>query len=249
MKIFYKISAKIITITLFFLIILFQGANSKTYISLPPEISFKETNYSNDYIKVDVKIPILTYRSNISVEKKINSKLEGDIISFKNQIENSAKTSYQESKNQDFDFIPYEALADFTVNYINDKIISISVTFYTYTGGAHGNTIKESYNFSLETGDKLSLNDLFLENSTYKTIIKDSIKSSIEENSDIYFDDAISVVDKLSNTQSYYLKDNSIVIYYGLYEIAPYSSGIREFEIPFSSLSSELNPKFNLINK
>ncbi|MCX7884141.1 MAG: RsiV family protein [Caloramator sp.] len=34
-----------------------------------------------------------------------------------------------------------------------------------------------------------------------------------------------------------------MVVYYGLYEIAPYSDGIQEFKIPFANLKDKL--KFN----
>lgn len=34
----------------------------------------------------------------------------------------------------------------------------------------------------------------------------------------------------------------SLVVYFGLYEIAPYASGIREFAIPLSQLRDVLSP-------
>lgn len=212
-----------------------------------PKVYPKNMKYSSDYINVDIKIPILSYKNNLNVEKRINTLLEGDIISFKNQVENLAKESFEESKSDNFKFIPYEAIEDYKVTFNNGKLLSVPITFYTYTGGAHGNTIKESYNFNLENGDRLTLKDIFLNNSNYKDTLKQFIKTSIEENPDIYFDYATDVVDNLDDSIPFYLTDNSLVIYYGSYDIAPYSSGIREFEIPLFSLSSKFNPKYNII--
>lgn len=220
---------------------------SKATTISPPKVSFKEMRYSSDYISVNIKIPMISYVDNLNVEKRINTLLEGEIISFKNQVETSSKEAYEESKKHNFDFIPYEASESYTVTYNNGKLLSIPIVFYTYTGGAHGNTIQEPYNFNLETGDKLTLKDIFKEGSNFKNIISEIIKSSIEENPDIYFDDAINTVNNLSDTQKFYITDDNLVIYYDLYEIAPYSSGIREFQVPLHSLSSELNTKFNLI--
>lgn len=212
-----------------------------------PRISSKNMKYSSDYINVDIKIPILSYKNNLNAEERINTLLEGDIISFKNQIENLAKESFKESKNDNFKFIPYETIEDYKVTFNNGKLLSLPITFYTYTGGAHGNTIKEAYNFNLENGDRLTLKDIFLNDSNYKDTLKQFIKTSIEENPDIYFDYALDVVDNLDDSISFYITDSSLVIYYGSYEIAPYSSGIREFEIPLFSLSSKLNPKYSLV--
>lgn len=244
-----KLHLKLFIIT-FLTILLFTNSlaiSSASTIASVPKISFKEMRYSNDYISVNLSIPMISYQENKNVEKRINTILNGDITSFKNQTETSAKEAYKESKKHNFHFLPYEALETYKVTYNNGKLLSIPVVFYTYTGGAHGNTLQEPYNFDLETGEKLTLKDIFKEGSNYKDILKDVIKSSIEENPDIYFDDAINTVDKLSDNQHFYITNDNLVIFYDLYELAPYSSGIREFSIPLSSLSSELSAKYNLL--
>ena len=44
-----------------------------------------------------------------------------------------------------------------------------------------------------------------------------------------------------ANQQSYYyIKENKLVIYFSLYEIAPYASGIPEFEIPLSLFGEDI---------
>lgn len=213
----------------------------------PPKISYKNMKYSSNYTNVDIKIPLLSYKSNLNAEKRINSILEGDIISFKNQIENLAKEAFEESKNDNFKFVPYEAISDYKVGINNGKLLSLPITFYTYTGGAHGNIVKESYNFDLENGDKLNLNDIFIEQSNYKDSIKKFIKNSIKKEPNVYFDDALDVVDTLDNSSPFYITNDSLIIYYEPYKISPYSSGIREFKIPLSSLSSMLNSKYHIL--
>ncbi|TET09608.1 MAG: DUF3298 domain-containing protein [Candidatus Atribacteria bacterium] len=37
----------------------------------------------------------------------------------------------------------------------------------------------------------------------------------------------------MSEEQPFYLIEDGIVVYFGLYEIAPYASGIRYFKIPY----------------
>ena len=235
-----KIFLKLFILSLFLFIPTLVKANTS-----PINISFNELKYSNEYINVDIKTPIVNY-SNKEIGKKINSILKGDIISFKNQIEISAEESFKESKKHSFQFIPYEAIAIYETTFKNSKILSIPITFYTYTGGAHGNTIKEPYNFDLSTGNKIRLNNIFKENFDYKPLLKEYIKSTIEEDPDIFFDDAMSVIDKLDNNQKFYITNENLVVYYDLYEIAPYSSGIIEFKIPLAELKPYLNNYYQI---
>ncbi len=55
------------------------------------------------------------------------------------------------------------------------------VTYYQYTGGAHGLTTKVSYNYNLKTGNELKLKDLFKEGFDYKSIIDKKVKEDIEK--------------------------------------------------------------------
>ncbi|GAG64710.1 unnamed protein product [marine sediment metagenome] len=67
----------------------------------------------------------------------------------------------------------------------------------------------------------------------YLKIINQEIKRQIKLNPEAYFDDGV-VFQSISEEQPFYLIEDGMVIYFGLYEIAPYSSGIRYFKISFS---------------
>ena len=44
----------------------------------------------------------------------------------------------------------------------------------------------------------------------------------------------------IDKQQSFYIKDGHLVVYFGLYEIAPYVAGIQEFKLPLDSFGSNL---------
>ena len=44
----------------------------------------------------------------------------------------------------------------------------------------------------------------------------------------------------VNENQAYYLNRDGIIVYFQQYEIAPYSSGIREFKIPYGELKEGL---------
>ncbi len=126
--------------------------------------------------------------------------------------------------------MPYQLYARYKVTN-NSDVISFYIDYYQFSGGAHGVTTRMSYNIDNLTGNKIQLKDMFKDNYNYKDIINKEINRQISKDPDRYFsgkDGFNGIVDN----QNFYVKNNTIVIYFGLYEIAPYASGISEFIIP-----------------
>jgi hypothetical protein len=68
-----------------------------------------------------------------------------------------------------------------------------------------------------------------------KTYLLSQIDSQIKKNPDIYFENYKELIAKTFDRNHFYCTPDGIVIYYQQYDIAPYSSGIREFLIPYSN--------------
>lgn len=97
-------------------------------------------------------------------------------------------------------------------------------------------TYLNSYNYNLINGKKLELSDIFKENIDYKKIVNEYIYYVISQNPDIYFkgDDGFKGI---KENQSFYIDNDGIVVYFSLYEIAPYYVGIPKFKMKFSKFS------------
>ncbi|MCX7694596.1 MAG: DUF3298 and DUF4163 domain-containing protein [Caloramator sp.] len=214
-------------------------AKSKTTV----KINSKNVKYNNDLVEIDLNIPILSEVTDQNIENKINSTLEKDIINFKDEIEKIAKEDYDYcKKNKDIPYHKHSAVVNFDVKYNKNGILSIPISFYSYTGGAHGNTDLVAYNYNLVNGNEIKLKDIFKENFDYKSFLINEIIKKIKEDKDMmYFDDAVETIKKMDDNQRFYLANDGIVIYYGLYEIAPYAAGIQEFKIPYEILKDHLN--------
>ncbi|SKA93011.1 Protein of unknown function [Caloramator quimbayensis] len=235
----------ILTILLSFLFTI--GCSFQSSKALKPvKISDKSIKYSNEKMEVDLKIPVISELKDKNIEKKLNDKIEKYILSFKEEIEKMAEEDYKAHK--ETPEIPYNlhsAISQYTVKYNKNGILSIPTILYSYTGGAHGMTYKVSYNFNLNDGSEILLKDLFKENIDYKSLIINEIKKQMKENKDMmYFDDAFNTVSKLEDNHPFYIEDDGIVVYYGLYEIAPYAAGIQEFKIPFTTLKDKIKFDF-----
>mgnify|MGYP000852374480 FL=1 len=195
------------------------------------EMQIKE---SGSNIDLELVIPVVEGLANSDVQASINSTLENDIKSFQMYMLNMAGEEYNNNNEK------YVAKTSFKTNYKGENILSISVIFYQYTGGAHGIYDMVGYNFDLKKGTLIELNEL-LANESYKDIINEEIKRQISENEKNidYFEDE-SGFKSIASQQPYYIKDDKLVIFFSLYEIAPYASGIPEFEIPLSLFGEDI---------
>jgi len=111
-------------------------------------------------------------------------------------------------------------------------ILSILLIAMAEFGGAHPMTMAKSLTMDTTTGDIYTLNQLFKPG--YKEIINAEIRKQIKER-DIPLLDGFKGI---SDDQDYYVADHTLVIYYQLYELAPYAAGFPYFPIPLYQLSN-----------
>lgn len=201
-----------------------------------------QTITNNDkYINSVVNIPIVM-TSNKDIEKSINDRLREDIMDNYKKSQEEAKSYLGKYPENDTKFI---ANTDFEVKKNSDNILSILVMYYKYSGGAHGYYENVAYNIDMRNGKILSLKDLFKENTNYKEVINNEIRKQIEdkgkkdkENVGIY------QFTSIKDNQKFYIQDDNIVIYFELYEIAPYAAGIPEFLVNYNVISHILKYEY-----
>ena len=221
-------------------------------------IEEKTDNENNKFFKADIKYPYLKIKSNYNkkddtqtkIIQNINSTISNTVTTAKDKIEKDSeeyKKSYEADSNKDNTIkYQYEAIYNYKIAYNKNNILSIPLTMYEFTGGAHGLTSIKSFNYDLVKEKELKLEDLFKANSNYKEVINNHIKEEISKQPENYFQgqDGFS---SIKDNQDFYISDEGIVIYFSLYDIAPYSSGIPMFTITWDEIIDYLeNP--NIIN-
>lgn len=203
----------------------------------------RETEFFKYDIKYPILLPILNYYCtsyyNLNVINNINNTIYLDVKNLKDKVKSESKEYKKEyyqivlsESNKDYVKYQYELYIDYKLTYNKNNVISIPMNVYEFTGGAHGMTYLNSYNYNLINGKKLKLSDIFKENIDYKKIIDNYIKYVIKKNPDIYFQ-GNNGFKGIKEEQSFYIEDDGIVIYFDLYEIAPYYVGIPKFKIKY----------------
>ena len=143
---------------------------------------------------------------------------------------------YEYATANDFPVRTYEVLTVYTVTNNDKYILSLYFDRYEYTGGAHGMTTRSADTWNLRTGRRMDLADFFPGRKDYVNYIIANINSQIpkkeKEEDAYYFDDVDDLVKENFNEKNFYIVPEGVMIFYQLYEIAPYSSGIQTFLIP-----------------
>lgn len=154
---------------------------------------------------------------------------------YETELYREAAEQYEYSMVNQFPFHMFEAVSAYEVTNLENDVLSLYYDHYTYSGGAHGNTVRNSQTWNIEDGSRLGLYRFTGQPLRSYTEILENIRTQIEKQMEadesMYFDDYPTLIVEYFNPGSFYLTPDGIVIYYQQYEVAPYASGIPEFLI------------------
>ena len=146
----------------------------------------------------------------------------------------SVQAEYAQKDN--YPFFGYEFISAYTVTWNSGCMTSLYTDQYTYTGGAHGSTIRTSDTWDFSSGRQLHLDDISpltpAALTGLQTAIEQQIAERLKESPGAYFEDYPYLLRNYFNQSQFFLRPGQIVIYYQQYEIAPYATGVPEFSFP-----------------
>lgn len=136
--------------------------------------------------------------------------------------EGSLAELYEFSVENDFWFLPYDYKYNYEIHTDAKGIISFTEAVYRFWGGAHGGTVKTSYNFDVVNGRKLSLSDLL-----YGTEeeITSAFTQAFMEVKEEFFGDPSEIVPKEFPTAQYYVDAEGVTAYFQQYQVGSYAAG------------------------
>ncbi|WP_027340610.1 DUF3298 and DUF4163 domain-containing protein [Halonatronum saccharophilum] len=120
-----------------------------------------------------------------------------------------------------------EMVGNYEIKTNQRDILSLTLTNYAFAGGAHGNTIVRGLTFDLKTGDLYTLADLFQVGSPYREVLSEEVRQQIEVREIPLIED----FELIRANQDFYIGDKALVLFFQLYQLAPYVYGILDFPI------------------
>lgn len=152
---------------------------------------------------------------------------------------------------QDGIFTPYEFESSFKVTRNDGKVFSVVRYLYQNTGGVHPNVVVKAESFDAnelsliipEDVFSVSLSDAFETLSPF--ILAQMDERSAEAGAeDIYYPHARMDLLELWENRDFYFADDSLVLVWQTYSLAPYAAGTQEFSIPLADISSIIDPRW-----
>ncbi|CAH1058696.1 PdaC/SigV domain-containing protein [Paenibacillus pseudetheri] len=131
---------------------------------------------------------------------------------------------------------------DYVVTYNQNGVISLVMSQYSDTGGAHGMTNREAFTFSLKDGKRLLLGDLFGANPNYKQLLNAKLNKLVKAE-----ESYLGGFNGLNTEKYFYLKDDQVVLFFQLYEYTAYAAGFPEYTFTFKELLPEGGSPFAAI--
>lgn len=226
-----------------------QDENNKTDDAPKDEIKIKDhaifqtkVNKANTKFLVEMHFPTIENYNNNEIFDKINN----SITELENSLINNANEFFS-----DFEEDPNEYPTDLSYNLTynialqNNNYISFQFVLYEYFGGTHPDTEPLARTYDLNTGEEITLDKVFnISEEEYKDLI---VKYVIEQSKERFKDDD-SVVESINEEilkcniypNSFYIKDNNLVIFYYSYDFLCYAIGNQEFNIPLDEIKDKL---------
>ncbi len=183
--------------------------------------------YRSPELEIDVSLPQLNGAVDSAWQQQFNRKLFDFAEDFAAELKDIARKSRQAG----FEFYaPFQGILRYELKLNKGGLLSLVIDAYTYTGGAHGMTTRDYINLDLTTGERVQFLDLFASEAELVRAAE-VINAKVTAEPEWFFIQEFAA-DAFPADQGFYLEPHRAVICFGLYEIAPYVSGIQEFEVP-----------------
>jgi hypothetical protein len=195
--------------------------NNLVEINIPNAIG---TDLISTNINSEISKVVITELHVGETDSSTAKSIEESITLF-NEEYNAFNTDFPDST------APWEVQIDGELLFQSYEIISIAITSYMNTGGAHGITNISFINFDAATGKRISNDKLFENEAAFKDAAQPYFEAALKED-DIIFDP-----DNFKLPANIGYNEEGIIFLYNTYEIASYSTGIIDFTIPIDKVS------------
>lgn len=211
-------------------------------IELENNVIERQMYYKNTMIlHYKINYPQLRLRWPAEAAGRINRFYRTKALTFKRYCETElyymAVKEYKYSVANGFPIRPYEADLAYTVTFDRDCYLSLYFDQYQFTGGAHGSTVRTSQTWNFPAGRRIALRQMFSPPVRYREFILKTVQSQIaqeiQNGNNIYFENYEQLTRETFRSENFYLTDQGLAVYFQQYDIAPYSSGIPVFIIPY----------------
>lgn len=222
----------------FLLIALTLSACNESATSAEPiavAIESGETRQSGSHLDIAVTTPVL---SGFPGAQELNARIRTSLDAAVREVEDAANELAATGSD---DRIATLSGSFDCACFPEDDLYSLWITREDYRGGAHGSHRIESYTFSAVTGAVYTFEELFTPDSGGPAAVEAALLAAV--GGPDFFPDAVETVEACGRNYAFLINGDQIVVYFPLYDVAPYAAGITGFALPAADLEKWLKPE------
>ena len=204
-------------------------------------IPISESENNTLILSGSINVPVFQNPNGSSVIASVNSSLHSVGELFTEYALGIPLSAAKDALNAGGIGLPYYFTADYTVTNNSSTVLSVVFVKNEATGGSHEYMSNYCVNYDLATGAELKLSEVF--SCSYETCLDRLItyaEALISQNPELYFDDYSGLIRRASLSNKWYFNSEGLVLVYNPFEIAPYTTGIVTFTVPYSEISDIL---------
>ena len=158
--------------------------------------------------------------------------------------EEMAREDYAWAQESGYEFMLHSDEFSVSDAYQTATLVSVVGGRSEFGSVAHANNYLMSWNYDLERGEFISLNDLTDDPLTLRGYLAWEIIDQIyeREETDWYYDDYMDTIEHTEDFHFWFDADG-LYIWFPEYDIAPHAAGIPMFDIPYSRIAQFLNER------
>ena len=185
---------------------------------------------SDEFLDINISVP---YFGNIAGVDEVNAIIEDIVADSIDQAKEAAESLKEYNKEyllEGEEPLNWKSTLDIGYDYfINKDILSLQLNNYTYSGGAHGMYYIIPITMNIKTGEIYEFEDLFKDDKSVIERIENTLIQTIAKDPENYFEEYEESIKDKNGDFNFYIDGDQVVVYFDLYDIAPYSSGIHHF--------------------
>ncbi len=160
---------------------------------------------------------------------------------IKTNVEEFSEDAAMMYKEMGKQYRPMHFNSSYEVNINRADLLSITVADYANANGAHPNTVLSSKTYHLKLESELSIDRIFdIDADKAEALVYDKFSKWLSDNGLADYNPSEDALKKAAKSVNFYLTDNSAVLYFNAYDIAPYVAGVPMVEIPFTGADGVL---------
>ncbi len=185
-------------------------------------------------------------------ETFVNGDVEGNGIGGRDALIAAAQEHFdaRQAEGIEGEFGGYYLHREVTPARQTNGVLSLVYEDSYYTGGAHGGVNRTGINYDLQTGERLTLSNIAVDEASITSFFTDKILEISQgdaykiEGVSMFFDDYAENISSIVMDGLWYFSDEGMVFIANPYVLAPYSAGTIEFTIPYDDLTGMIQDEY-----